>query len=327
MMGTNTKISWADHTASPWYGCSEVHAGCDNCFARELSKRNPETLGVWGDAGTRVKSKSFIRNLRAWNKKAEQEGKVASVFPSLCDPFEDRPELVEWREEMFSVIDELPWIRLLLLTKRPKNIRGMWPENRNTITARDSQRYTYRHNVWLLASVSDQATADAMIPHLLKCWDLSPVLGVSAEPLLGPIDFTQIKAAKDMDCDSLRGEYRQWCDEGIDHPGAEQFFPDGPKLDWIITGGESGPHARPHNVQWSRDIGQQCQAAGVAWWHKQHGSRPIQGGDFQAKTGPMEAIVLKDRSGSDPTEWGPGWLQQMPTNERIHNANNLEARP
>jgi protein gp37 len=87
-------------------------------------------------------------------------------------------------------------------------------------------------------------------------------------------------------------------------------------IHWAISGGESGPRARPHNVQWSRSIGQQCQAAGVAWFHKQHGSRPIQGGDFQAKTGPMEAIVLKDRSGSDPSEWGPGWLQQMPEGTR-----------
>lgn len=44
-----------------------------------------------------------------------------------------------------------------------------------------------------------------------------------------------------------------------------------PALAWIITGGESGPGARPAHPDWFRSIRDQCQAAGVAYLHKQNG--------------------------------------------------------
>ena len=53
-MTANTKIQWANHTFNPWRGCTKVAAGCANCYADALAKRNPATLGVWGDRGTRV---------------------------------------------------------------------------------------------------------------------------------------------------------------------------------------------------------------------------------------------------------------------------------
>ena len=42
-------------------------------------------------------------------------------------------------------------------------------------------------------------------------------------------------------------------------------------LDQIIVGGESGPKARPMNPAWPRSIRDQCQAAGVPFFFKQHG--------------------------------------------------------
>lgn len=44
------------------------------------------------------------------------------------------------------------------------------------------------------------------------------------------------------------------------------------EIGWAITGGESGPHARPCNPDWVRDIRDQCVAAGVPFFHKQWGS-------------------------------------------------------
>ena len=112
-MGEQTKIQWCDHSASPWHGCEHArmpdgseHPGCWNCYAEAMSRRNQRVLGVWGGDGTRVKSKSFVKNLIAWNKVGEKRGRPVSVFPSICDPFENRPELVPWREEMFATIDQ-----------------------------------------------------------------------------------------------------------------------------------------------------------------------------------------------------------------------------
>src|SRR5688500_18804711 len=49
-----------------------------------------------------------------------------------------------------------------------------------------------------------------------------------------------------------------------------------PELDlsgihWAIVGGESGPGARPMEESWVRDIRDQCQRAGVAFFFKQWG--------------------------------------------------------
>jgi hypothetical protein len=42
-------------------------------------------------------------------------------------------------------------------------------------------------------------------------------------------------------------------------------------VDWVIAGGESGPHARPMHSEWARDIRDQCEAAGVPFHFKQWG--------------------------------------------------------
>ena len=69
----------------------------------------------------------------------------------------------------------------------------------------------------------------------------APVRFVSAEPLLGPVDLTD------------------WLERG--------------DLQWVIAGGESGPQARPMNLDWARDLRDQTQAAGVAFFLKQLGGK------------------------------------------------------
>lgn len=328
VMAAETKIEWTDHSASPWHGCDNAvlpdgtpHPGCEHCYAEAMAKRNTATLGVWGPQGTRIRSKSFIANLRKWNKQAQKAGAVQSVFPSICDPFEQwdgpimdhegnrlwversnpmggyipetpcydfsscRPATMnDLRREMFAVADECPWIRLLLLTKRPQNVRKMWtspnpigdhPYGSKTVQTPDGKSKVvtlgkfvaeqaiqrgevkevapFRGNVWIGTSISNQQTADAMLPELLKLRDLSPCLFVSAEPLLGPINFTDGPANQDESC---MGEWSEL--DGID---------------WLIIGGESGPHARPCDVSWIRSLVQQCQAAGVPCFVKQMGER------------------------------------------------------
>ena len=115
-------------------------------------------------------------------------------------------------------------------------------------------------NVWLGTSCEDQATADARVPELLAT--PAAIRFVSAEPLLGPIDFRRW----------LLGEE----DHGVDisrEVGARVGACVGwtPPLDWIIAGGESGPRARPMHPAWARSIRDQCAAAEVAFHFKQHG--------------------------------------------------------
>ena len=51
-------------------------------------------------------------------------------------------------------------------------------------------------------------------------------------------------------------------------------------IDWAIIGGESGPHHRPMNIEWARNIVRQAKEQGVAVWMKQMGGiRP--GGNLE----------------------------------------------
>lgn len=245
----DTKIEWATHSFNPWIGCSKVHAGCTNCYAEAMAGR----LGVmWGPDGTRRRTaESTWRQVERWNRQAGNVRLRPRVFASLCDPFEDWQGPIRnaerrklWkhspltmqdiRKDFFALIDRTPNLDWLLLTKRPQNIRQMWPgqASRNVDWP---GRHKRRANVWLLYSASDQATLEYGQPHLLACRDLVPLLGLSLEPLIGPVDLTATQG-----------------------------------IDWVIVGGESGPNARPCNVEWIRSIVEQCKAAGVSVFVKQY---------------------------------------------------------
>jgi protein gp37 len=49
-------------------------------------------------------------------------------------------------------------------------------------------------------------------------------------------------------------------------------------IDWVIVGGESGEKHRPINLDWVRDIRDQCQKAEVAFFFKQVGGRTSKSG-------------------------------------------------
>lgn len=86
-------------------------------------------------------------------------------------------------------------------------------------------------------------------------------------------------------------------------------------IHWVIVGGESGPGARPYDLQWARDIIRQCKAAGVPVFHKQVGRNPfsktkeppfdhwaLSDGPQAFDNGPFYAM-LRDPKGGDPSEW------------------------
>ncbi|TGQ95374.1 phage Gp37/Gp68 family protein [Mesorhizobium sp. M8A.F.Ca.ET.208.01.1.1] len=119
-------------------------------------------------------------------------------------------------------------------------------------------------NVWLGVSAERQQEADLRIPDLLAT--PAAIRFVSAEPLLGPIDFTSICTGHYF-IDALRGLKYHDAPDGV-HGATEQCA----KLDQIIVGGESGPDARPMYPQWPRWIRNDCSAAGTPFFFKQWGA-------------------------------------------------------
>lgn len=154
-------------------------------------------------------------------------------------------------------------------------------------------------NVHLLASVEDQKAADERIAILLDT--PAAVRGISAEPLLGPLDFFWTRDAHGL------GESGGWVDplRGWSHDGHGDSCGVN-RLNWVIVGGESGPGARPCHVEWIRSIVQQCQEAEVPCFVKQMGRGASMhtdaGRGFHVRDGDGY-IVLKCPKGDDPAEW------------------------
>jgi protein gp37 len=148
-------------------------------------------------------------------------------------------------------------------------------------------------NVWLGVSAEDQERADERIPLLLDT--PAAVRFVSAEPLLGPIDFSRIDTGELWEGVPLRASAL--------HPA--QLLKRERGLDWVIVGGESGPRARPFDLAWARSIVEQCRAAGVAAFVKQLGSNPRQqhwSSDSRRDLG-VRPLRLKHNHGGTWDEW------------------------
>jgi protein gp37 len=108
---------------------------------------------------------------------------------------------------------------------------------RRVLTARYGGRGIPRH-IWIGVSTEDNRVAkrlDIMRTIRERCGD--GTFFVSVEPIVGSTDQ-------------------------LDFAG----------MDWIITGGESGPGARRMERQWLIDAIAQAERAGAAIWHKQSGT-------------------------------------------------------
>lgn len=112
-------------------------------------------------------------------------------------------------------------------------------------------------NVWLGVSVESNET----------CWRAKTLMGIpaavrflSVEPMLGLVN---------------------------------QFSP---HIDWVICGGESGPGARPMDLDWARYLRDTCAQFGIAFFLKQLGGvRDKRGGDAAVLDGKQHKAFPKVR--------------------------------
>lgn len=304
-MGEGSKIEWCDHTFNIAWGCTKISEGCAHCYADTLAHRWGHE--VWGyGKPRRIFGEKHWREPLKWNRAAELAGEPARVFcSSMCDVFEDHPSIDQEREKLWPLIRATPWLRWMILTKRPERIHERLPECWEEIRAR----------VWLGTSTENQPTADLRLPQLLAVSPRPAVFFASAEPLLGPVDFGLAHGVPVYREAATVREYAMPARRLIrERPGRGWVRHDGnmqPWLDWLIVGGESGPGARPCDVAWIRSIRDQCAVAGTACFIKQLGacaSDPPNGLagpqlDVSPEAIPLVSKRLRDRKGGDWTEW------------------------
>jgi protein gp37 len=222
-MAEQTAISWADATFNPWIGCTKVSTGprgaCEFCYAERDNTRRGWVPG-WGHGVPRRRTKTWGDPLK-WNRNAAITGYRPRVFcASLADVFDNEVDQA-WRDDLWVLIRATPNLRWMLLTKRIGNATKMLPPD-----------WPYPH-AGLMATLATPEEWDRDYRKLAAtpaAWH-----GVSAEPLLGPIDIREARP------------------------------------DWIIAGGESGPHHRNTPAEWVRSLRDQCARNGVAFHFKQWG--------------------------------------------------------
>lgn len=277
-MSESTNISWADSTASPWFGCTEVSPGCANCYARELTLKRK--WAGWGDDAARVRSKGFWKDIPKWNRKAADDlaewhmhsdlhggdarydkPQRPRIFPSLMD-WLDPMVPVQWLADLLKIIHDTPNLDWLLLTKRPElfqsrlmgcmKIKGnadifTWPMMVAAWLGLEGIIQEPPPNVWFGVTVEDQKRADERIPELLKI--PARVRWLSVEPLLEVVNLEMaLQEFQPLNADLTR------------KPAPAQ---------WVVVGGESGSKRRDCGVAAICDLAAQCVGAHVPVWVKQ----------------------------------------------------------
>lgn len=309
-MGSATKIEWADMTFNPFVGCTRVGPGCDHCYAEAHAARFG--TAEWGPGKPRHRtSAANWRKPLAWNAQhwvecmscgwrgEARKGRLvenppgfhppapsaracpgcgqftllqtrARVFcSSLADVFDNEvPD--GWRQDLFELIGETPNLDWLLLTKRIGNVPSMVSIIPGWMPP----------NIWLGATVVNQTEADRDIPKLLATPAAKRFLSI--EPMLGPVDIRFAFADSRTSCCRRCGYRTNRRESACPNDGELLRVDIG--IDWVIVGGESGPHARPMHPDWVRSLRDQLVGAGVPFFFKQWGewgpAEVLAGGDL-----------------------------------------------
>jgi len=208
--------------------------------------------------------------------------------------------------DIFQVMAVAQRHRFLLLTKRPERMAqilshiGTMPTDGEKLTATwDDGHAIPLPNVALGVTVEN---AD----YLGRLGDLLSIPAamhfVSIEPMLGPVDLSPWLvgkgACRECGMPNATNWHGQHWTEWFDGDGDPQMELCGDVsmggLDWVICGAESGPHRRPFQEQWARDLRDQCIEAAVPFFYKQ-------GRDAKNKVEHMP--LLDGRTWTERPEW------------------------
>lgn len=320
-MADNSGIQWTDATWNPTRGCRRVSPGCGGsskeggCYAERQAYRfsGPgmpyEGLVKLGANGprwtgeTRIAVDLLDQPIR-W--RTPRRIFVDSMSDLFYEGFRD-----DQIDRVLAVMLLTPRHTFQVLTKRAQRMREYLTDPtlyERVLRVADVIRAQHRglsqvaisnpstfpaRWIWFGVSVEDQRRADERIPELLRT--PAAVRFLSVEPQLEALSIADISVKTARGWSVLKPLVGlTW--EPTGKGTVTVFGPKGPRIDWVICGGESGPGARPFDLAWARSLRDQCKAADVAFFLKQLGEDPIDG--LAGCSVPFRA-----RKGDDPAEW------------------------
>lgn len=335
-MGDKSAIEWTDATWNPTRGCSIVSRGCQNCYAMRVAHRHSGP-GRPYEGLTRMSARGpvWTGEVRLVPELLDQPlrwRKSKLIFvDSMSDLFHKSvPD--EFIERAFAVMALSTQHIFQLLTKREERLlRFMTHQGRVLAECREARvgrlaeaiarergenvDHPYwdafwewpPRNVWLGVSVEDQETADKRIPLLLQT--PAAVRWLSCEPLIGPVNLDRwIGRDAWLDGCVRCGQWdRDEAGQLMCVCSSAEYEKFHPQLHWIVSGGESGPKARPMHPDWPRELRDQCAAAGVPFFFKQWGEwapgRPVGYCRVSRRRYSHESVTFRpDGSRYNPTE-------------------------
>jgi len=245
-MADNTKIEWAEASWSPITGCTPISEGCAHCYAQRIATRLKGRFGYPEDDPFKVTvHPERLNEPLKWKKPRH-------IFVvSMGDLFHEDVTT----KMISSVIDTAlteDQHKFLFLTKRPKRMAEEW--------GRLLGECEVISHFWLGVTAENQQRADERIPILLQIPAAKHF--VSHEPALGMVDWGPYFRCQGCGYTKM-DDLINW-----DHHLCKNKTP---RIDWLITGGESGPGARPMHPDIPRHDRDQCVAAGVPYFFKQWG--------------------------------------------------------
>ena len=234
-MGDRTGIEWTDATWNPVRGCTRVSEGCRFCYAERIAARfSGPGKPYAGLARMTASGPRWTGKARLIKKHLEDPirwRRPRRVFVnSMSDLFFERIP-VDWIQSILDVMLQSPQHSFQVLTKRERRMSEVVPRLR----LQDGRLWKDDppSHIWLGVSVENQEMADRRIPVLART--PAAIRFLSVEPLIAPV--------------KLRGLLNG--------------------IHWVIVGAESGPGARPMQMDWVRAVRDECVAAGLAFFFKQ----------------------------------------------------------
>jgi protein gp37 len=284
-MAQNSSIEWTQATWNPTVGCSLKSPECFNCYAMLMAHRLAKMGQAKYQGLTRVIENGKHKGKIVWN------GTVRLDRDSLDIPHDRKKPTLYFTDSMSD---------LFHAQLSDSDISEVW----STMVVTDD-----RHRYQVLTKCAERMRdfVNGWINHM-RAATKEPVrniwLGVSCgyKPAKKRIDALRETnaAVRFLSCEPLIEDLGE-----LDLSG----------IHWVIAGGESGPRARPCNIEWIRNIVRQCRQQKVPVFVKQLGAKPYlhkaesvhiekPGMKFSMQSLEINSTFkLKDPKGGDMSEW------------------------
>jgi len=230
----STKIEWTNATLNITSGCTQISAGCQNCYAKTMHERlrSMSQPKYQHDFNTIQLHPEEITKPDTWKK-------PRMIFVNSMSDLFHKDIHSEFISAALLHFGSLKRHTFQILTKRADRLLEFTKE----ISLFD--------NIWVGVTVESEAEMERI--HYLTQIPTG-VRFVSFEPLLTRIATPTLKQ---MICGT----------------GAFTDQPYNTKIDWAIVGGETGHHARSMQTQWAEEILFFCIEHKIPFFFKKHGGQ------------------------------------------------------